>query len=124
MTPEETFYRDLRCELTDSEVAAVAEELALQVGEREKTETAKASAAAAFGATLKAQAQEIGLLGRKVRDKAEQRAIECQRIADYKQGVMETVRLDTGEVISRRALTVEERQGQLLPLEAPPAEQS
>lgn len=72
-------------------------------------------------ASRKKHAQEVikGLQGEHrrlcevVRDGKEYREVICNVEVDYKQGERRVVRTDTAEVVSRRALTGEERQRKL-----------
>lgn len=65
---------------------------------------------------------EIADLARVVRNEREPRPVQVEVRGDYVQGTATEVRMDTGEVVIERMLTVEELervQGQL-PLEPPP----
>lgn len=53
---------------------------------------------------------EVGKLARIVRDKAEDRDVECRIVHDYLANAVQVVREDTGEVIEARAMTDRERQ--------------
>lgn len=53
---------------------------------------------------------EVGKLARIVRDKSEPRDVECARVFDFDKSTVEIVRTDTGEVVSSRTMTDQERQ--------------
>jgi hypothetical protein len=110
-------YRDLRCELSDDEVAERADLLAQFEAEREKTERDKGTASATFRAELKRLAEEITVRAGQVRDHAEQRSVLCIEKIDRPSNLAELVRTDTGEVIRRRSLSETETQGELLPID-------
>jgi hypothetical protein len=61
---------------------------------------------------------------RRVREKHEDREVECERIADFGAKKLRVTRLDTGEVVQERALTFDELQGRLFVVEPGTAKES
>ncbi len=50
---------------------------------------------------------------RKVRTGREERKVTCERVYDFAENAVRTIRLDTGEEVDNRAMTYEERQQHL-----------
>ncbi len=103
-----------------TEVTLSAEEsleaLLDKLEEQDDVKEAKKASAASYGEKLKTIEGEINGL----RDNGTvKRAYECRRIRDDRRGVLYFERLDTGERIDERPLTVAERQAEL-PLDEPP----
>ncbi len=114
MTPH-TITRELRCDLDRGEVADRADQLARELRRRSDKEKAKADANAGYSADLKCLASTISTLGEEVRTRSTIRPVECRFHPDYDGNVMQTVRIDTGEVVARRPLVAHERQPELMP---------
>lgn len=96
--------------LSQSELLAFGKEageldLAMRLA-REDLDAVK-KAAAETAKTNEARRREIA---RMQRDGVEMRSVECEIRFDFDAGVARTVRLDTDEVVSERAVTDEERQ--------------
>ena len=112
-----TGTEELFCDLTEAEwteratrMAHVEEELERHTGHEQQIKTdLKAN-------RTRLEAERASLAGQ-VRSRSELRSVEIQHIANYRSGVFQEVRVDTGAVVRQRSLTPEERQGQL-PLEA------
>jgi hypothetical protein len=77
------------------------------------TEEKKKATVAAFTGELKTAAEQLHELGRAIRTGVEQREIVCELAYDFKKGEITTTRLDTGETVSVREMTDEERQLEL-----------
>lgn len=56
---------------------------------------------------------EIARIGRILELGAEPRQVECDVLMNWEDGRIETVRLDTGEVVDSRAMNPEERQREM-----------
>lgn len=89
------------------ELAATHEAIALERETQKETRT-----------ELKRRMEELeqkrSHLARIVRDRREDRLVEVEEHANYARGVVEFVRLDTGEVYGTRPLTGDDRQLKLL----------
>jgi hypothetical protein len=110
--------------LTEPELLDRGQALA---AERERFTASRAAAKAAATAAKDDMAEieaEVDRLAGIVARKSEPRPVACEVRADYPRGVMETIRLDTGEIAYSRSLTETERQAWLFPGPVPtgPAE--
>ena len=65
---------------------------------------------------------DVKRLSIEIRDRATYRPVDCERIFDYRRGIVTEVRLDTGEQISERPMTYAEKQREL-PLDGPPKDE-
>lgn len=100
----------LPCVLTTEERAARAQELATHVRKLDEEETAAKSAASAARDTIKEMEAELRRLARIVREGREEREVEIRSYRDLDEKLFLTIRLDTGERIRQRALSMEELQ--------------
>lgn len=89
-----TETRHLRCRLTDEEHREKGVALARALNERNELEARR--------------------LEYDVRDRSEERPVECEIVHNYEKSIVETVRTDTGEVVSTRPMLESERQRQLV----------
>jgi len=100
----------LPCKLDRDELADRSKRLAILV---EKVESARRRTKE-VAADLKAEADRIASerddLARVVASEQEEREVSVEDFADDVRGVVTRVRMDTGEVVSERALRAEERQ--------------
>jgi hypothetical protein len=88
--------------------------------EWDKIEANWTLAKAAAKAAKEPVKQRMDELRMQIREKAENRLVECEQRMDYKRNAVEVTRLDTGEVVVDRAMEDAERQGELS-VELPPA---
>lgn len=108
-----TGHRALRCPLTDEEHRAKGQELARLLVEQSSLKAEHKGRVA----LMKAEAEEVQ--GRvhdcreDVRLQSEVRSVEVEHVADFGRGVVECFRLDTGDLVSSRPLTPDERQLEL-----------
>jgi len=100
----------LSCTLTPAESAARAFELAVLVRKIEDEETAAKAAAAAARDSMKELDADLRRLARVVREGKEDRQVEVRVTRNPTDATVETVRVDTGEIVRSRAMTPEERQ--------------
>lgn len=103
----------LPVELTVEEKLARGSEWAALEAERAAVEIEKGVVVATFKDRLAGIDYRIGLIGKAIREGTEPREVDVQDEPDYRGGEMRTVRLDTGEVVAQRALTVDERQTEI-----------
>lgn len=103
-------FQRLPCALSEAEKALRADELAREVKRHGEIELAKKAAAEAHAKELKESDRRIGELAEQVRTGVEPREVECQEVVRFARNLVETIRLDTGEVVSSRAMRPEERQ--------------
>ena len=79
----------------------------------EKLEQDKKAEAAEFTATIRRLEQEIGELSYKIEQGCEERPADCRVHMDYNSGTVAYFREDTGELVTSRSMTPEERQTSL-----------
>ncbi len=106
-------YRQLRCVMTDAEMSLKASELAKQLGIKADIEAAKKAAAESAKSQLSLVDGQIGILAYDVRTKAESRPVQIEDRRNDADMMIETYRLDTGERIDARPMTIDERQPKL-----------
>lgn len=104
---------DLPCRLTEAELIDRGQSLAATREQYRDVQQAAKDAAKEFRDRLATIEAELDRLAEIVRERHEPRPVRCELRPDYQRGVVDTVRLDTGEVASSRALTEAERQGWL-----------
>jgi hypothetical protein len=95
----EVFTKELDCAVEDNERESYKERVLDIVGELLDVEAQKAAKMSEFNKELKDLA----------RTGMERRDVECAERYDYRRGAVETIRLDTKEVIDERAMTADER---------------
>lgn len=108
-----------RVELTEEEVRDAADRMADLFDQLKRIEEEAKSIANGYKAKTKeldAQFAQAQLL---VRNKYEQRLVECVRTWNYKTCRVVTVRMDTGAIVEDRAMSADERQEKLFPEENP-----
>jgi hypothetical protein len=108
-----------RVELTEEEVRDAADRMADLFDQLKRIEEEAKSIANGYKAKTKeldAQFAQAQLL---VRNKYEQRLVECVRTWNYKTCRVVTVRTDTGAIVEDRAMSADERQEKLFPEENP-----
>jgi hypothetical protein len=108
----------LRCELSEAELAQRSQDSARLVQQIDQLHEQKRAASADFREQIKAKQGELRDLAREIRERSADRDVLCESRRDVRHGVMETFRLDTGELIRSRPLTPEERQGRLFDLDS------
>ncbi len=106
----EKFRKTLPVKLTEDELAVRRDELVAEVQERAAVDQVRKDSAAAYREQLKAHDAEIWHLARVIKDRAEDRLVECYEEPNHERGIMETIRCDTGEVVSARTMQQSERQ--------------
>lgn len=111
----------LPCLLTESEVRERGESAAALHAERKRIEEALEGEKTEAKSKLKTIDLEMGLLMHQIRTKHEDREVAViyrENLDDATDPRIETVRTDTGELVRSRPMTLDERQGKLLPLRA------
>ena len=106
--PRET--RLLVCDLTEDEISERAKQLAVSKGEMEQHQLHAKEIKADLkkkGEQLRAQ---ISQLARACREGKEEREIVCELLYDEDELTVDVVRVDTGQVVSSRPMTDDERQ--------------
>ncbi|MFW6087678.1 MAG: hypothetical protein ACODAG_10775 [Myxococcota bacterium] len=106
------FERVLPVKLTEEQVADAAREMAEVAKQIDDLEQRKKELLAEMRTEMADLQGHLSGIAKKVRQGAVEDAVPCVQGLDYSEQHMITVRLDTGEVIERRPLTAEERQGE------------
>lgn len=107
---KEIFERELRVILTPEQVAERADRAAHLLQQRDDKESLAKAAQKHAKSEIDELEATMRRLGGEVRDKATYLPTRCERVFDYRTGTVTETRLDTGEVISERPMTAEERQ--------------
>jgi hypothetical protein len=111
----EKFTESLRCELTEWEVADRAANMARSVFAREEAEIERELANKAAKEVIKALDARVSSLAREVRERAVYRLVDCVEQRNEIESMIETIRLDTSEIVRARPMTAEEKQLGLFP---------
>jgi hypothetical protein len=109
----EEFERKLPVELTEAELLARAREWAEAEDELQRVAATLAAAKAEAKARTAELSERVTELQRQIRTGKERRDVVCYHRTDHRRGCVETIRMDTAEVVSTRALRPEERQSKL-----------
>jgi hypothetical protein len=107
--------RQLPVPLSEHEALRKAEELSAKLADRRDVDDEHKYRAAEYKQRAKVLDSEIALLGDEVRHRREFRLVECKEEPDHQASVMHMIRTDTGEVVSSRPMTAEERQVTMFP---------
>ena len=105
--------QSLPVRLTTDELLLRSDELAKTIREAADVEAAMKSAQAASKSKLGKLEADVARLARIVREKVEDRAVEVTEIRNWDSLTMDTLRLDTGEIVGSRAMSYSERNGTL-----------
>jgi hypothetical protein len=105
------FQETLRCALSKGEVASRATELAIVQKQIEDNELEAKATADSYKQKRKVLELERRSLAREVREESTFRPVEC--VQRFENGLIETVRTDTGETIATRIATESEKQTEL-----------
>jgi hypothetical protein len=109
----ETTIIDVEYELTDFELGETAVKICQLDHEEGEIELKKKAAATEWGAKLKSNQIQRKTLCRQHRDGVVVRAVECRFENNYNDGTVDYYSVASGEVVSSREMTSEERQMKL-----------
>lgn len=115
-------YRQLPVKLTEKERMARAMSAAELQSDYNEIEERKKETTRSLGQQLKDLRKDIEKLQRAVRTGSEHQDVQIETRRNEDRRTIETVRLDTGEIIDSRPMTVEERQGKLFGIDGGKAE--
>ena len=101
--------RHLKCILTEQELKKAGVDMAQAYLDLESEEDGLKSAQAQFKARIAGHEATIGLCANKIQTGHEFRQVECETRESGKN--IETVRIDTGEIVETRPMTKDEMQG-------------
>ncbi len=110
----EEVTENLKCMLTEEEVMQAGETTAKLIQDRTHLEKDKKSVMAGFKAKI--EAAEAGIIdnSNKVRDKYEYRDVLCEKRHHYSDYTITVIRVDTGETVESRKMTLREKQEESL----------
>lgn len=103
-----TEIRELACALTEDEVNERALQVSKELQLLGEDEVAMKAQGDAWKQKIKTRQAVVFTLVRTVNEREEYRGVECETQNIYSLGVQRVVRLDTGEVVSSRALSQDE----------------
>lgn len=103
-TEIEVFDKWLPVKLTNSETIERARTLSQRHREKEEVEAAKSSVNREYTEKLKSLAGEISRLSKIVAEGEEERNVQCKRFKKFLDKKVETIRLDTNQVIENRIM--------------------
>jgi len=106
----EKYQTILKCALTSTELLEYGSEMADKQEEGNQHEESLGAIKAEFKAKIEQATSRINELAAKLRSKSEHRQVACERVYDYKDGTVAEKRTDTGEIINKREMSVEESQ--------------
>ena len=109
-TEEHTVMRDLPVPIEPDRVHSMATELADKVTEKDALQAEYRDVKADYNKRLKDLSGVVNDLARKVHAESEDRPVECTVFKDFVHNNVKITRLDTGEVLDDRIMTVEEMQ--------------
>lgn len=110
MPTNEPFYEHLPCTLDSQELVLKSRALAELLCDQSTIELEKKEANADFKSRLDAIDTKLSALALEVRTGKEYREVPCTEHADYADGRVEIIRMDTGQVVRMRPLEPHERQ--------------
>ncbi len=102
--------RRLPVKLTDEEMIIKGQELAELESELTDLESLKRAASKSFAKQIEVKKGKIQRVSHAINTKQENREVECEEVRDEESLKVSIVRKDTGEVVSERLMTDEERQ--------------
>lgn len=106
-------FRTLPVRLSDDELLAYGDEAARRMATADSEEDALRLDVKERKKQIEQKRAQAKDLLRCVREKHEDREVECERVANFGTRQLIVARLDTGEVVQTRALTHDELQGRL-----------
>ncbi len=116
--------RTLPVRLADDELLGYGDEAARLFAAAQHEEDALREHAKETRGFIEQKREHALELLRRVREKSEDREVECERTADFATRKLRVIRMDTGEVVQERALTFDELQGRLFVVDPGKASES
>jgi hypothetical protein len=107
------FQRQLSCTLTREELLCKGSEQSALLSRRDGIEEALKAAQKAGKAQIAETEASMRRVSGEVRDRAELRLVQCERRIDWEHGTVTEIRCDTGEEVSSRHLSEDEKQKEL-----------
>lgn len=117
------FKKRLQCVLNDGDVAALAHRLVDHLQQIDTIKMRAGEAAKNFKEKIAGQTSQAKELEGQIESQTREQDVECVEIVPPGSGDAITLRMDTGDEVSRRRVTDEDKQGNLLTLVAPANDQ-
>jgi hypothetical protein len=114
----------LPVKLSEQELIIKGNELSVHIQELDVVELQKKTANSGFKDEIDKLTEKVSALAKIVREKKEYREVETEDQKNMERMTMDTIRLDTGEVVSYRELKGHERNLGLFPAEVREAEEA
>lgn len=105
--------RELPCQLTDKELDERRDHLAQLHGEEERLSREKKEALEDFKDSLSKNGSLQSSVAKQIRDRAEDRLVECRWMYNKTAKQMELLRSDTNDIVDKRDPRPDELQGRL-----------
>lgn len=102
--------RNLKCILTEDETRLYGMDLARSNASKDESEERKKEVDAQLKAEIESHSTRALNLARKINNGYEYRDVECVTDLNFTKNSATVTRLDTGEVVEKRAMTDDERQ--------------
>lgn len=112
---DESQVCQLTVKLTREEIAQRAKELAEKIKEHDRLDAERKANAAEIKVAIDAANTRIRELSNAVHSGTEIQDVACDWVADTDRLLMRLIRRDTGETVTTRSMTKEERQLELVP---------
>jgi hypothetical protein len=109
-----TVTRSLPVMLTEDELLARGDALEKELGKLDECEERKKTEVAKINKDMALIEEGIRKLRSSIRLRTEDREVECTDRKDWDNHTVQTIRLDTGEIIDERPMTSAERQMSLI----------
>ena len=100
----------LKCVLTETEIKTAGAQLARSYSEITDLEDQKKSSASDFKARIDSASAQASIVARKIQNGYEFRDIDCEEVWNWDEKTVDVVRLDNGETVRSRTMTVGELQ--------------
>ncbi len=110
----ETVNQYLKYEFSEGELREKAQEMARAVASKEQAEDKLKSIKTSINSDIAAADAKIRLCSEHLRSGYEFRNVECRKEINYTLGICQIIRLDTGEVVTSRAINHNESQMHLV----------
>jgi hypothetical protein len=111
--PSKIVKEYLKCILTEDEKKAISDRMALTILTISEKEDQLKSVSKQIKGEIARCELDLNGYAEKTRSGYEMRNVECKEIINFDDGTFTKVRLDTGELIVERNLTMEEKQQRL-----------
>lgn len=105
-----TSDRQLPCQLSQTELLAKGDEVSKTDAKLSELRVKKKTTTDELTSEIKGLEGAMKQMHQQIRTRSETREVRCEDIADFKNGIVRTIRTDTGKIVETRALLSHERQ--------------